>query len=444
MEEVQELLNFIEKSPSPFHVIENMKEQLLEEGLEELNEQDHWDLKRGHSYFVTRNGSSMIAFRIPENEISGFQVIASHSDSPTFRIKEHAEMKVEGHYTKLNVEKYGGMLMAPWFDRPLSVAGRVVVKEGYQIKTRLVAIDRDLVLIPNVAIHMNRDINNGYKYNPQVDMLPLFAEGNEKDGLLSLVAKELGVERNDILSHELSLYVRGKGTVWGEHEEFISSPKLDDLECVYASMKGFLRAKDPKAATVLCVYDNEEVGSGTKQGAASTLLKDTLKRVIMAFGGGEEEYQRTINASFMVSADNGHALHPNHPEKADPINHPKMNGGILIKHSANQKYTTDAVSAAVMRMLCQENKIPYQDFVNRSDILGGSTLGNLSSMQVPMNTVDIGVAQLSMHSPYETGGAKDVANLVKMAYAFYSSNICKHRDGEYRIEFGAGGKNEDH
>lgn len=432
-EAAKELFAFIEQSPSTFHVIANMKNMLGQQGFEELKESESWSLKEGGSYYVTRNGSSLIAFKIPKKDFKGFHIMASHSDAPTFRIKEHGEMDVEKLYTKLNVEKYGGMLMAPWFDRPLSVAGRIVIKEENQIKTKLVSVDRDLVVLPNLAIHMNREANDGYKYNPQKDMLPLLGDGEAKGSFLAIIAQTAGVEEEDIIGCELFLYNRMKGTIWGAKEEFISSPRLDDLQCAFSSLKGFLKGGNSETVTVCAVFDNEEVGSGTKQGAASTFLKDTLQRVNYALGRTKEDYLKALASGFMISADNGHAVHPNQPDKADPTNRPRMNGGILIKHSANQKYTTDAISAAMIRMICAQAKVPYQDYLNRSDIPGGSTLGNISNMQVAINTADIGVAQLAMHSPYETGGVKDTYYLQKMAEAFYNSSIVTVEDGQYEI-----------
>ncbi|MCI5951856.1 MAG: M18 family aminopeptidase [Anaerostipes sp.] len=434
-EAAKELFAFIEQSPSTFHVIDNMKNMLGQQGFEELKESENWNLKEGGSYYVTRNGSSLIAFKIPKKDFKGFHIMASHSDAPTFRIKEHGEMDVEKLYTKLNVEKYGGMLMAPWFDRPLSVAGRIVIKEENQIKTKLVSVDRDLVMIPNLAIHMNREANDGYKYNPQKDMLPLLGDGDAKESFLAIIAQAAGVEEEEIIGCELSLYNRMKGTIWGAKGEFISSPRLDDLQCVFSSLKGFLKGGNSETVTVCAVFDNEEVGSGTKQGAASTFLKDTLQRVNFVLGRTKEDYLKALASGFMISADNGHAVHPNQPDKTDPTNRPRMNGGILIKHSANQKYTTDAISAAMIRMICAQAKVPYQDYLNRSDILGGSTLGNISNMQVAINTADIGVAQLAMHSPYETGGVKDTYYLQKMAETFYSSSIVTVEDGQYEINF---------
>ena len=364
---------------------------------------------------MTRNDSALIAFAIPEEEAKGYRIMASHSDSPTFKIKENPEMEAEGRYVKLNVERYGGMICAPWFDRPLSVAGRVVVKEGEEIVSKLVDVDRDLLMIPNLAIHMNREVNDGYKFNAQKDMLPLYGMSSAKGTFLKTVAEAAGVKEEEILGHDLFLYNRQEGTVWGAEEAFVSSARLDDLQCAFSSLKGFLAGKKEKYIAVHCVLDNEEVGSGTKQGAASTFLRDVLVRINSGLGQDQEDYLRRLAGSFMVSADNAHAVHPNYGEKADPVNRPCMNEGIVIKHSANQKYCTDGVSAAVFKDLCKRAGVPFQTFTNRSDILGGSTLGNISTTQVAVNAVDIGLAQLAMHSPYETAGVKDTVYLIKAA-----------------------------
>ena len=422
-ETTEQLLDFIEKSPSPFHVIENMKEELDNAGFHELKENKRWNIKNGGSYYVTRNDSSIIAFRIPQNDFRSFNIMASHSDSPSFKIKENPEMKVDNKYVKLNVEKYGGMMMSPWFDRPLSAAGRILVKNEKGIESVNVNIDRDLFVIPNLAIHMNRDINDGYKYNSQKDMLPLFAGEHTDKKFMDIVALAAGVNKNDIISTDMFLYNRQESSIWGADNEFMSCTKLDDLQCAFSSLKAVINSTNKHAVTVHCVFDNEEVGSGTKQGAASTFLKDTLTRINSGLGRDEEDLKVAIASSFMVSADNAHAVHPNYSDKTDPTNRPYVNGGVVIKHSANQKYTTDAVSCAVMKLICEKAGVPVQMFHNRSDMLGGSTLGNISNSQVALNTVDIGVAQLAMHSPYETGGVKDTMYLIKAAEQFYGSDI---------------------
>lgn len=368
---------------------------------------------------MTRNGSALIAFAIPENDIDGYRILASHSDSPTFKIKENPEITVDDRYVKLNVERYGGMLCAPWFDRPLSVAGRVIVKEKDSFVSRLVDVDRDLVMIPNLAIHMNREANDGYKYNAQKDLLPLYGDITAKDTFLKAIAEAAGVKSEDILGHDLFLYNRQKGSIWGAHEEFVSCGRLDDLQCAFASLKGFLAGEKTQSLAVHCVLDNEEVGSGTKQGAASTFLRDTLSRISAALGFTEEERLIQLARSFMISADNAHAVHPNYTDKADPTNRPYLNGGIVMKFNANQKYCTDGISAAMFRALCQEAEVPVQTFTNRSDMAGGSTLGNISNTQVALHTVDIGLPQLAMHSPYETAGVKDTQYLIQAAEKFF-------------------------
>ena len=415
----QELLEFIRKSPSCFHAIKNMKDILSEEGFTELKEKDKWEISRGGKYFTTRNDSAIVAFTIPEQDFCGYRIMASHGDSPSFKIKENPEMEAEKKYIKLNVEGYGGMLCAPWFDRPLSVAGRIVVKEKGQFVTKLVNVDKDLLMIPNLAIHMNRNVNEGYSYNAQKDMLPLLGSMAAKDTFMKVIAENAGVKEEDILGHDLFLYNRVKGCIWGAEDEFISSPQLDDLQCAFASLKGFLKGKKKEYMAVHCVLDNEEVGSGTKQGAASTFLYDTLTRVNEALGLTGEAYLRNLAESFMLSADNAHAVHPNHGDKADPVNRPFMNEGIVIKYSANQKYCTDAVSTAMFKDLCKKADVPYQIFTNRSDMAGGSTLGNISNTHVALNSVDIGLPQLAMHSPYETAGIKDTWYLVQAAGEFF-------------------------
>ena len=442
----EKLIAFIKESPDAFHAAAAVSERLEEKGYQKLAEKDHWSLEAGKGYYVTRNESAVIAFRMPEKEITGYQIMASHSDSPAFKIKERPEMVIDGHYVKLNVEKYGGMLMAPWFDRPLSVSGRVMVKETTpdgrkKMVSKLVNIDRDLLLIPSLAIHMNREVNGGYNYNAQKDMLPLMSCGCEPGQFQKLVAEAAGVKEGDICAQELFLYSRSQGSIWGAEEEFVSSGRLDDLQWAYAGLMGFVESGDHRlkemdgsvydtwqaggVVPVYCMLDNEEVGSGTKQGAASTFLKDVLTRINLAAGGSEEEYLRALAGSFMVSADNAHALHPNYADKTDPTNHPFMNQGIVIKHSANQKYTTDAVSAAVYRSICEAAEVPVQDFFNRSDMPGGSTLGNIANTQTPMNTVDIGLPQLAMHSVYETAGVKDTEYLIRATTLFYLSNVAE-------------------
>lgn len=430
---VKQLFKFIENSPSCFHAIKTITEELKNEGFVEIKEKDTWQIEQGKKYYVTRNLSSVIAFKIPQNDFKSFNIVASHSDSPTFKIKENAEIEVNNKYVKLNTEKYGGMICSTWFDRPLSIAGRILVKENNAVKTHLVNIDKDLVIIPNLAIHMNREVNDGYTYNAQIDMLPLYGDNSSKGSLMKTIAKEAEVEEESILGTDLFLYNRMNGTKIGSNEEYISSPRLDDLECAFTSLSAFLSENTSNSASVYCVFDNEEVGSGTKQGADSTFLYDVLRRINISLGKTEEDYYRLISSSFMVSADNAHALHPNYTDKSDLTNKVYMNDGIVIKYNANQKYTTDAVSASIFKTICDSVDVPYQTFTNRSDILGGSTLGNISNAHVSLNTIDIGLAQLAMHSTYETAGAKDVTYMIDAIKAFYNTSIEQVEDGQYIV-----------
>lgn len=417
---LEELSRFLEQSPSCFHVIDNIKNTLIREQFRQLQENEKWQIIRGGKYFVIRNDSSLIAFTVPEQDIDGMRIMSSHSDSPSFKIKENPELETEGHYVRLNVEPYGGMLCGPWLDRPLSVAGRVVIKDRCgRFVSRLVNINRDFVLIPSLAIHMNREANNGYKYNAQKDMLPLYGNLAAKGTFMENIAKAAGVDESAVLGHDLFLYNRQKTSIWGADEEFISSGRLDDLQCVFASLKGFLAGEKKSHMAVLCVLDNEEVGSSTKQGAASTFLYDTLTRAHHNLGYTQEDYLIHLADSFMLSADNAHAVHPNHADKADPGNRPHLNQGIVLKFNANQKYCTDGISAAMFRDICRTADIPVQIFVNRSDMAGGSTLGNISNTQVALNTADIGLPQLAMHSPYETAGVLDTEYLIRAAEIFF-------------------------
>ena len=412
----EQLMDLIEKSPSRYHATANLKNRLTAEGYTALAEDAAWDVRPGGRYVVTRNDSSLLAFRVPEGGITGFALAAAHSDSPTFQIKEHAE-KLSARCTVLDTEKYGGMLMNTWFDRPLSVAGRIIVERDGKLEERLVDVDRDLMIIPSVAIHMNRAANDGVKLLANVDTLPLLGCGAQD--LRAIVAEAAGVAPEQILGHDLFLYLRGRGSVLGAEGELIGSPKLDDLACAFALTEGFLQSSPSGAIPVLAVFDNEEVGSETKQGAASNFLRDTLRRLTLALGKTEEDYLRWCAGSFLVSADNAHAQHPNHPEFADAQNTPYLNGGVVVKFNANQRYATDAVSAAAFRLLCRETGEQTQTYANRSDLPGGSTLGSISDTRVAVPTVDIGLAQLAMHSAYETMGARDLDSLVRVMAAYF-------------------------
>ena len=427
----QKLIEFIRRSPTAFHAVDSVCKELSD--FTPLQENASWCLTPGGKYYVTRNRSSVIAFTLPDGPVSAFQLIASHSDSPTFKIKENAEIDVRGHYIQLDTERYGGMIMSSWFDRPLSVAGRVLARTPEGVKTILVDLDRDAALIPNVAIHMNREINNGYKYNAAVDTFPLWGTEAACGTFRTQAAEAAGIAEEDILGADLYLYNRMEGCVWGVDGEFVSAPRLDDIECAFSALEAFKAAKHGRHANVYCVFDNEEVGSTTKQGADSSFLADVLRRILLSLGQGEEAYYTALANSFMLSADNAHAVHPNHPEFSDPENRVFMNGGIVVKFNANQKYTTDGVSEAVFHRICRDADVPVQHYANRSDMPGGGTLGNISGSHVSINTLDIGLAQLAMHSSYETAGARDVDYMIRGMKAFYETEIGCLADGEYRL-----------
>ena len=430
----EQLMRFIQAAPTAFHTVQALREILLSRGFTELAEELPWGrLSPGGSYFVTRNSSSVISFRLPEEQpFRSFLIMASHSDSPAFRLKAGPELESAGAYVRLNAERYGGMLMSPWFDRPLTLAGRVMVRTGEGASERLIYLDRDLLLIPSLAIHMDREANSGKKLSAQTDLLPLYGPLTAKGALAREIAAAAGVSPEELLSSELFIVNRDRPALWGAENAYLSAPRLDDLACAYCTFPGFLNAENASHVTVHAVFDNEEVGSGTKQGASSTFLRDTLRRISLSLGLPEEHVYTAAAQSFMVSADNAHAVHPAHPEKADPLNRPLMNGGIVIKHSANQKYTTDAVSEAVIRQAAEKAGVPCQVFTNNSDQPGGSTLGNLSSVQAPMAAADIGLAQLSMHSPFETMGAEDPEYLARFSLAFYSSALTR-RGSSWRL-----------
>lgn len=424
------LIGFLKACPTAYHTIDTVSRTLNEEGYVRLAEGEPWHLSEGGKYYVTRNQASIIAFRMPKGRYAGFHIAAGHSDSPSLKIKENPEIVSNG-YVKLNVEKYGGAILSGWLDRPLGIAGRVLVREDGKIVSKLVRIDRDLLVIPSLAIHMNRKVNDSQSWNVQEDLLPVLSL-NEKTKLMDLIAGACDVKTGDILGHDLFLYVREEGRIIGAENDMILAPHLDDLQCVWGILGGFLKGKESDHVPVLAVFDNEETGSLSAQGADSTFLKDTLDRINIASGLTAEESECTRAESFMVSADNAHAVHPNHPEKADPVNRPRINAGIVIKYNANQKYTSDGVSAALFRTICRRAHVPCQIFTNRSDMAGGSTLGNLSNRHVSLHTVDIGLPQLAMHSCMETAGVKDTEYLEEAMRVFFSSSFAE--DGNtYRI-----------
>ena len=423
-----DLLTFIAESPSRFHAVDNLGRELEEAGYTRLSEARTWALETGGKYYVTRNGSALIAFRIPKADFTGFMISASHSDAPTFHIKENAQMKGPESYVRINTEGYGGMLCAPWLDRPLTVAGRVLVKAGEAIETRLVYVDRDLLLIPNVAIHMNRDVNTGMKFDKKTDVIPLMGMGEEEGAFRAILAQTAGCEPEDILGTDLYLCLRQKGLVWGAEEEFISAPRLDDLQCAYGCFRGFLKASGSGSVPLYALLDNEEVGSRTKQGADGTFLEDVIGRICAALG---RDRATAVANSFMVSADNAHAVHPNHPEYHDATHRPMMNGGVVIKQGV--RYATDGAAQAVFTALCRKAGVPVQHFFNRSDLAGGGTLGLIANAHVSMNTVDIGLAQLAMHSCFETAGSKDTDYLIEAMAVFYSASF-REENGRFTLE----------
>lgn len=427
---IHQLFDFIQCSPTASHTAATVRAMLVQAGFTQLLESQPWDLQPGGRYYTTRGMSSLIAFQVPKADFHGFSVIAPHGDSPCFKVKESPELRVDGQYTKLNTEVYGGMQLALWTDRPLSVAGRLAVRTDNGVKGVLCDIRRDLLLIPGVAIHMNRGINEGVKLDPQKDTLPLL--GGSQAELKKLVAENAGVAPEDILSWDLYLYSRAQGTVFGAEKEFIAAPRLDDLECVFAAAKAFLAGENRENVTVLSLFDNEETGSLTRQGADSPFLSEVLERISLSCGKSREEHLRAIASGFMLSADNAHAVHPDSPEKSDPTNRCYLNGGVVVKHSP--RYASDALTAGFFQRICQKAGVPVQVYYNNSKIPGGGTLGNLSGSHVALPTVDIGLAQLSMHSPYETAGAKDLDYMVWAMQAFYESVITQTGREEYAIQ----------
>ena len=405
----QELFSYIAACPTAFQAVAHTAQLLEGEGYRPLRETEEWTLEPGGRYYVQRNGSSLIAFRLPHGRPAGFMMTAAHGDSPSFKIKENAELPGESD-TRLSVEGYGGMLCASWMDRPLSIAGRAMVRTERGVAMRLVNLREPTALIPNVAIHMNRDANNGMKYNFAVDMQPLY--GGEKGGFRRRIAETAGVAEDALLTHDLFLY---------NPQPFPPSPRV----------VAALTAEESRSACVYCLFDNEEVGSETKQGAASTFLAETLERICDGLG----LTLRTMAASsFLLSCDNAHGVHPNHPEYADRNHTVRMNGGVVIKYNASQRYTTDAVSAALFQTVCEKAGVPFQRYANRPDMAGGSTLGSIANTQVSLNTVDIGLAQLAMHSCFETAGAADTACMVQALQAFFGMTLEIAADGTYQMK----------
>ena len=415
------LMEFLDASHSVYHATAYLASTLEKAGYTRLEETKSWDLQPGGKYYLTRGGSAVIAFRIPEGQPQGFLLSASHCDRPTFKIKENGEMK--GAYTRLATEKYGGMLMHTWLDRPLSIAGRVLVETEDGVRSVLVDIDKDLLLIPNVAIHMNRSANDGYKWNPVSDTVPLVGSKEAAGKLQQMLEEAAG---GKILGHDLYLYIRQKATVWGLEGEYLSSAALADRQGAWGCTQGFLKAEQSGSIPVLCVFDSEEVGSNSVQGAASMLLSDVLERLCGDLG---VNLSQMLAGSFMVSADNAHAIHPNHPEFADSANAPVLGGGVVLKFNSSQRYTTDGISAAIFRKVCAKANVPVQTYYNRADVPGGSTLGHISLTHVSVPSADIGLPQLAMHSSFETASVKDSIYLEEAMAAYYGSTLQVHCEG---------------
>ena len=429
----KEFLEFINVSKTPFHATNALANILEENGFVKLLESDKWNIELGGKYYVVKNDSSIIAVTIPTDlsDLS-FNIAASHTDSPTFKVKPNHNVETAAKTLGMHLEVYGGTIYSSWLDRPLSVAGRVIVRENNKLITKLVDVNRPLCVIPNVAIHQNRSVNDGYKYNPAIDLVALYGS---KDGvkLADIVKEECGITE-PISAMELYVYNCNRGTLFGGRNEFISAPQIDNLECAYLSLMALLESNNSKSCNVYCSFDNEEVGSGSKQGALSTFLLDVLTRVSSKLGLNEEELKIALAKSFMVSCDNAHATHPNQPSLCDPLNRVYMNEGIVIKTNANLSYTTDAVSQALFTSVLDEANVKWQVFANRSDVRGGSTLGHLSLSQVSVDSIDIGLAQLAMHSSSEVCGVKDMALMVNGLKAFYNKHLSKDNNNNFVIE----------
>ncbi len=425
MNEIEEILNLLNCSYSPFHVVSNIETKLKRNHFTELQENEDFILENGGRYFVKRNGSSIIAFRIPENRPRGFLITASHTDSPTFKLKPNPIYTFK-NLMLLNVEPYGGAINYSWLDRPLSFAGRVMIQHDNEIQIKNVCIDEDLLLIPSVAIHMNREINKSVAMNPAKDMIPVFGNTIDNFSFDEYLKKKIGLNENEkIISHDLLLYNRDKATLLGSNQEFISSPRLDDLASCYSSLLGFLEAKANDFISCFVAFDNEEVGSLTRQGANSTFLREIIQKISKNF---KDEVSLVPN-SIMLSIDNAHANHPNHPEYSDVTTDVELNKGIVIKYNANQKYTTDALSSAIVKIIAAKEGIQIQEYANRSDLPGGSTLGNISNSEVSLLSADIGLPQLAMHSSYELMGKDDLLGMIRLVLRFYSSSFSMNKDG---------------
>lgn len=428
----KDLLDFLNASPVNFFAVKETARRLEAEGYKRFNAEDKLiSVKAGDKFYVTKNDSSIFAFHIGKKTLGegGFHIICAHSDSPTFRIKPNAEITCEGGITKLNTEVYGGAILNTWFDRPLSIAGRVIVKgkDAMHPETKLLCVERPILIIPNLAIHFNRQVNDGVSISKQKDMLPILgivSNTLERGNLLmNVITEQLGINASEILDFDLYLFDTTPACHAGVHDEFISAGRIDDLSMVHAGLSALLADTEtiPETTKILGIFDNEETGSQTKQGAGSPFLASIIQRIVLAQGETMDDYHRSIEKAFMISADNAHAWHPNYSEKYDPTNHPMLGGGPVIKFNAAQKYASDAVSAAIFAGICEKAGVPCQRFVNHSDVAGGSTLGNILASSLPLKGVDMGNPIIGMHSVRETGAAIDQEYCIKAFIEFYKN-----------------------
>lgn len=426
------LFGFLDRSVSPYHAAAAAAELLDKAGFQRVEETDAWHLVPGGKYYTTRNASAVLAWRMPRGEkLVGWHVSASHGDSPTWRVKK---IDVgDSVYGRAEIEGYGGMIMSTWFDRPLSVAGRLLVRTENGVESRLVAPDRGLLCIPNLCIHYGREVNRGVEYNPQIDLQPICGESGSS--LLAVLAEEAGVQVEDIINFDLVLCTFQKAERVGVKGEYFMSGRIDDLECAYTTLCGFLagRGEEEGRADVWCMFDNEEVGSSSRQGAQGTFMADVLARIEESMGVTREDCIRARTNSLLLSADNGHAQHPNHPEKSDPRNVVKMGGGVILKYNARLAYTTSGFTAAAFEEICRRANVPTQTFANRADVKGGSTLGNLLGHQIAMPMLDIGLGQLAMHSAVETASCRDAAYMAEACEEYYNTPIFQPRDGDWKL-----------
>lgn len=416
------LMNFLDKSSSNFQAVAMMKEELLSSGFKQLDLNEIWHLAKGEKYFLTVNDSAIIAFDLVDFKVeNGFKIVASHTDAPNFKIKPKA-INIKDGYVSVNTEAYGGLINYAWFDRPLKLAGRVIVEDDKEIKTKLFDSNKAIGIIPSLAIHMNREVNKEAKFNRQTDMSPIIGQGEDFD-FKQYLAKNLSVKAKDIIDYDLYFKPNEKASLFGVNDEFIGSNHLDNLQCAYLSFLAFKESKSNRATNVYVSFDNEEVGSMTKQGAQATILKDVLERISEVMKASKQQHQIALAKSFIVSADNAHANHPNFAKFNDKNHMVKLNEGVVIKYSANQKYTTDALSSSLIQKLAKEDNIKIQKFANRSDSPGGSTLGAISGSQVSIKSVDIGLPQLAMHSANEMAGSQDTESMYKLLKNFYNKSI---------------------